>query len=401
MKSPTQTSSASSTKPPAKKAKKASSSGRQSTDPHVKTQVLVRAAGRCEQCGKDLTQDHRIGKATYWGEVAHIQPASSIGPRSVKGYRGSDAKSLTNDPDNLMLLCGGCHELIDKDPDGYPTTDLVQYHLDHVAQIAHAASVGETRRAVGLIFLSQHFETKNMIANRDLAQAMFTERLWCVDTPARVVLPEPGPNGRDDLYWRNVEQVIEYNVQKEFDRFSNQFGDPLALGIVGLADIPALIRFGRKIGDRTHRYLYSYHREQRLVWPDLQAPPPEFTFVPANDGNGPLALLISLSAEVNHNDILAVLPDARIAEFSTPQPNYGLVTSRAVIDEFRRSIQLKLSVLEASTAEPIHLFAVIPAALAIELGALLSTNHLHPYHIYDRGAGNAFFMAMILSSKSI
>ncbi|MFS9599153.1 SAVED domain-containing protein, partial [Klebsiella variicola] len=37
---------------------------------------------------------------------------------------------------------------------------------------------------------------------------------------------------------------------------------------------------------------------------------------------------------------------------------------------------------------PIHVFAAIPAALAIEFGALLTTQHQHTYLIFDRDKEN-------------
>jgi hypothetical protein len=41
------------------------------------------------------------------------------------------------------------------------------------------------------------------------------------------------------------------------------------------------------------------------------------------------------------------------------------------------------------------LFAAIPAAIALEFGALLSTNHAHRYVIYDREGGSNRFAKMM------
>jgi hypothetical protein len=93
------------------------------------------------------------------------------------------------------------------------------------------------------------------------------------------------------------------------------------------------------------------------------------------------------------------LPSARITRFSTPTPDYGLVRNRGVLDSFRRAIQPRLSQLEASTSDVIHLFVAIPAAIAIEFGALLSTQHAHRYLVYDRGEQNKFFPTMHLGPR--
>ncbi|ETS32973.1 hypothetical protein PTE_00118 [Photorhabdus khanii NC19] len=81
---------------------------------------------------------------------------------------------------------------------------------------------------------------------------------------------------------------------------------------------------------------------------------------------------------------MTALPDARIAEFTIPEPGYAIVSSREVIHAFRDELQKRLSQLEASTDEAIYVFAALPAALAIEFGALLTTQHQHSYVIFDR-----------------
>ncbi|AHD17294.1 hypothetical protein C163_20275 [Pseudomonas sp. FGI182] len=61
-----------------------------------------------------------------------------------------------------------------------------------------------------------------------------------------------------------------------------------------------------------------------------------------------------------------------------------MVRNRRVIHAFRDALQIQISQLEAQTLEEIHVFAAIPAAFAIEFGALLTTQHQHSYAVYDR-----------------
>lgn len=384
-----------------KSARKVQATGRSSTDEKIKWIVRIRAAGHCEQCGVDLTQDPRIGRANFWSEVAHILPASPRGPRAEAQHDRKRAKVATNDPDNLLLLCPGCHTKIDKDAAGYPTQDLLPHHLQHIAQIRYAASVGETSRGIGLIFLSQHFSTRNIIRKRDLADAMFAEKLWAVEDPISYALRAPGLRGRDEAYWKLVEEDIEERLSARLDRLSSQHGDPLTLAVVGLADIPSLVRLGRKLGDRSNRIVYSYDRTSKLRWVDKDAKPPAFIYTPPPDGDGPVALVISLSARIRSDDVVGALSGCRIAEFSTPNPSYGLIKNRDCIHAFRDALQPRLSALESSTADPIHVFSAIPAAMALEFGALLSTQHAHRYVLYDRGAENRFERAMELGPRTL
>lgn len=395
----------SSTKPASRArraAKKEQASNRFSTTGPVKRLVWIRAAGHCEQCGIDLTQDFRTGKPTRWGEVAHVVPASTKGPRAPDAYTDAEAQLATDDPDNLMLLCPGCHDRIDTDADGYPKEDLSRTHRDHINQIRMAAARGETQRAMGVIFLSQHFATENLIRSRDLAEAMLAEGLWADKSIEVVRLRAPGKDGRNAHYWNNVEQDIDEHLHGRLAARTSTFGDPLNLAVVGVADIPSLIRLGRQLGDRSNRFLFSRDRAHGLKWPDPAAVPPPFSFdSPSAEGDGPLALILSLSAHVANDAIRAALPDARIATFSTPEPSYSLIRNRGTIDAFRAALQPNLSVLEASTDQPIHLFPVVPAAMAIEFGALLSTQHAHRYIVYDRDDSGRFVPMMELGPRAL
>ena len=367
---------------------------------HVKLVVWIRAAGHCEQCGADLTEDLRSGRAVKLGDVAHIAPASLDGPRTFEDYTPEEAERLSSDPDNLLLLCPGDHRRTDRSPDAYPILDLQQHHLSHIAQIRHAAQRGETQRAQGLIVLGRHWATENVIRPRDLQEAMLAEGLWAEADPVVHVLPEPGRNGRDELYWHSVERSIDEQLDDRLAKRTSSHGDPLNLCVAGVADIPSLIRVGRQLGDRSNRFLYSRDRQHVLRWPNPLAAPPEYLYEPPGDGVGPIALVLSLSAEVPHRDVLAALPGSRVATFTTPQPRYDLLQSRAAIHAFRKELQVRLSQLEAESDQPIHIFAAIPAALAIEFGALLSTQHAHRYAIYDReGESNAFAVAMELGPR--
>ena len=76
-----------------------------------------------------------------------------------------------------------------------------------------------------------------------------------------------------------------------------------------------------------------------------------------------MALVLSLSATVPRDDVTATLPDARIVEFTIPEPSYAMVTNRKVIHAFRDELQKLLSQLEATTPHAIHVFAAVPAAM--------------------------------------
>lgn len=327
--------------------------GRFDTDEGTKRIVWILAAGHCELCGMDLTNDYRVGKPMRWGEVAHILPASPKGPRGRVEHNEAKALALTNDTANLMLLCPGCHDKIDRDAEGYPENDLSGLHQAYLERIRLAATTPDGGRAIPVIVQSQHFTTVNDIAVRDLLTAMSSEGLTAFDHGIKIIFPPPGPRGRDDVYWQNIKDSIQHDLDQQLRRRGGTYGDAPALAVVGIADIPALMLLGQAIGDRSKRLLFSFNREHHLRWPDQSAEPPVFLFTPPPDGDAPLALVLSISAQVPHRDVNDALPGVRIAELSIQEPSYAMVQNRRVIHAFRDALQIRLSQLEAMTESTI------------------------------------------------
>jgi len=361
-------------------------SKRVDSSPRAKDAVWIRAAGHCELCSKDLTQDRITLTPAKLGQVAHILPASPDGPRGSDGHIVENAEALTDDPGNLMLLCASCHVDIDKTPDGYPAHDLTTQHEAFLEAVRFAANTAHTNPGAGLIVLGKHFSTKVRIEPSQLQAAMWRDKLRPARVPHIVELPELDEEGRDARYYRTVRLKLEDQIGRELTHARGVLGDEPWVAIAAIADMPSLMVLGQVLGDRRRRKIYSSNRTTGLAWPDLKASPAPFTFELGEEGDGsrPIALIMSVSAEIPDRDVRLVLPNATIARFSASEPAYSYLKNADFIGHFRDQIQRHLSVLEARSAQPIHVFPAIPAALAIEFGALLSTNHQHGYWIYDR-----------------
>jgi 5-methylcytosine-specific restriction endonuclease McrA len=358
---------------------------RQNTSKEVKTLVWLRAAGHCELCGKDLTLEIVSLKNLFEGEVAHIFPAAPGGPRGHTDYTEADAKRLTDDPANLMLLCPNCHKSIDKTPDDvYPAADLTDRHQGFLERIHLAAMTPHTDFGVGIIVMGKHFSTVSSIEPTEVHRAMFAAGVRPHARPNVVVLPEIPDGIRDARYYGQVRLMLTRAIERELTAARSEAGDTPLLAIAGIADIPSLMIAGSVMGDRRRRLVMSLDRDTRLRWPDATARRPSYKFTPPPDGDGPIALVLNVSAIIPTDDVSAALPFARITTFSAEVPSNQHIKNAGFISSFREQLQVHLSELEASTTEPIHVFAAIPAAYAVEFGAFLSMNHQHGYRIYDR-----------------
>ena len=102
--------------------------------------LYVRAGGRCEfdGCNQYLLEHHLTLAEGNYAQMAHIVAFREYGPR---GKANNRPKSI-NKVDNLMLLCSGCHHLIDENSKQYTVATLREYKKHHEERIRHVTSLG-------------------------------------------------------------------------------------------------------------------------------------------------------------------------------------------------------------------------------------------------------------------
>lgn len=369
-----------------KVAKKMPANKRVDASPRTRDAVWLRAAGHCELCSRDLTYARLALTPAKLGEVAHILPASPDGPRGNNGEKALSVDELLrrNDPGNLMLLCGVCHDEIDKTSDHYPAEDLTAQHEAFVEAIRFAATRAKAHTGQGVLIQGNHFETITRIDPTQIQSALWRDHTRPLGRPLTIDLPTLDGGVRDDAYHFAVQKRLAHAIERHVPVAQSEDGDGLVIGVAGIADMPSMMIAGKLFGDRRRLKVYSHDRTTGLVWPDAAAEPKDFNFDFDPQTPGPIALVLEISAPLPLDEIRAAVPGANIARFTAAEPSYAYIRNEGFIHSFREQLQPRLGVLEAHSAEPIHLFMAIPAALAFELGAVLSTNHRHPYYVYDR-----------------
>ncbi|MEG8223097.1 HNH endonuclease [Sphingobium sp. KCTC 72723] len=100
----------------------------------TRLRLFSEAAGYCQkpEC-LDALFPVELGGDKHIAEMAHVIPHGEAGPRH------GDRPAGDFDPDafeNLILLCPTCHTKIDKDPDGFPRTILLEWKQNHLANLA-------------------------------------------------------------------------------------------------------------------------------------------------------------------------------------------------------------------------------------------------------------------------
>jgi hypothetical protein len=94
--------------------------------------------------------DHRlVDGGTILGEICHIRAAKPDGPR----YDPNQTAVERHGYDNLILLCGVHHKMVDDDPDSYTVEKLTELKKRHVA---HLATLTDAEAEQGARLLIEH-----------------------------------------------------------------------------------------------------------------------------------------------------------------------------------------------------------------------------------------------------
>lgn len=162
------------------------------------------------------------GEKINVAQRAHIYSFSRGGPRGHKGI----AKKELNNFDNLMLVCHGCHQKIDKDKDGgrYSVELLQGWKRNHEARVELVTGIAPSKKS-HVILYGSNIGVQNVHLNfEDAAAALFPKRYPAADHPIELTLA--GNVARDDterfyaipaliqseLFQNKIESIFEISI---------------------------------------------------------------------------------------------------------------------------------------------------------------------------------------------
>lgn len=363
-------------------------------DPSPATQraVWARSGGICARpgCGCVLYEDPIFFKTRPFGELAHNVAASPDGPRGD----ATRSPQLSDDPDNLILLCPNCHTLVDKPKWqlDYPEALLAQWKRQHEGAIRVAGQHSHGRIAIGLHYLGVIGQQVVAGSPNTIPQAAIQRGLVLTQKPFELLVDASAYAPQSPEYWRHV--VAE--VRKQVGLLQMQgLGRP-AIGLFGLADMPALMALGFALGHAAEIYPFQWDRyAHSWVFPTNDAPASKFRVDWPEALNAPVALVFSLSGTIDHDRVHAAFPDTSpaIIHVSVDLPRLDLVQCAATINAFRNEVAELIARLESALPKTtlIHVFPAMPASLAMAFGMAIKPKVSFPIQVYDAEGPNGLF----------
>lgn len=233
----------------------------------TKRQVKADAHGRCmfEGCGLQLDIDELTGQAGNYSYLAHNVAAAENGPRGIPVTSGV----LSDEPNNVLLLCDKHHRLIDKVAIAdYPAWRLSQMRQDFcktATQLLNGLSY-QPVPAVSLIWPVQ----RNFISPP--SELQIAQSLAKLNWRMNAILQSPSNDNDATLRDLTPEQLqplwptfIETAAQKIIGGLGN---NQYRCALFAFGPMPQLIALGVKLGNKQEIIpMLRYRDGNQWVWP--------------------------------------------------------------------------------------------------------------------------------------
>ncbi len=353
----------------------------------TQNELWAKSAGRCQfdGCNVILYESPVTLEPVNRAQKAHIQAFSELGPRGKSETYDDNPHHI----ENLMLLCAGCHKLIDEDKNGdkYSVPLLQQWKKDHEARVRLVTGIADDKKSHVVLYGSNIGHERSPLLKELAVAAMFPDRYPTQTEPIILSMVWQGQDKEANfwdveeknlktLYERMIVPVIENNITKNFSLFA-------------LAPMPLLIKLGTLFTDKINVYTYQLLREPK-GW-NWQTFPEGFEFLvnKPKKNCSQVVLVISISDVISHDRITAVLgEDVSIWELTVPQEflHNDSIRHPTQLSLFRSAIRkLMVEIKQKHSKEaPLSIFPAMSVSCSVEMGRARMPKADMPWVIYDQ-----------------
>lgn len=358
--------------------------------------VWTDAGGRCmfDGCAADLSDIPFWQKARRVGYLAHIIASDPNGPRGTQ----ADSHRLSNDPENIMLMCDAHHRLIDTfAPSDYPAAflyDMRRAHRDTVRTYlnsmtlprSHALTLHANLANVPTYFQDSDFIEAILASRKSMSPGVLH---YIRRTSQRDDRNQPG-------FWGNYLREHDSEIRRLIAAFnSTPRAATESFSVFPLHHTATMVLAGRIMGEAQGIEVFQFDRERSSwAWSATASPLGADSFrvsdLPTQRVDEAL-ITIELSAPIDENSIPTDLRE-RIANGSLPWIRIttsvatpSLIATSQDLQQFARAARRLINhVQDVMRVERVHLIAVSPASTVFRFGQMLQAGHHPEYIVYDR-----------------
>jgi hypothetical protein len=347
-------------------------------------QLYVQAGGRCEfdGCNHYLLEHHLTHKAGNYGQAAHIVAFHEKGPRGHILLRPQDINGV----DNLMLLCPGCHHLVDENAVQYPVTALREYKRHHEERIRHVTGLGPDLKTTIVQLKAKIGDYTVAIPASQVIEAVSPR--YPTDLRGFVIDLTP-IDGDDDAFMQTATRTIRQKLER-FYAPGMDVEQTRHVSLFALTPIPLLVYLGSQLSNKIPVDLYQRHRDtEDWVWKTTGIPVQyQIKQLSAGTDRSNVAFILSMSGTVSLDSLPAEIDESFFVYEITllnqmPCPTF--LRLRQDLENFKNTYQTCLRMIgrDHSAASVIHLFPAVPAPVAVLCGRELLPKVDPALYVYD------------------
>lgn len=366
-------------------------------DRKVERELWGRAAGRCQfqGCPQLVYKSPVTQERVNVGEMAHIYSFSEDGPRGWKGFLGKPQE--LNSVENLMLVCRGCHKLIDADKAGtkYSANLLLGWKKAHESRVRLVTGISHERRSHVVLYGGKIGEEESPLHFELAADAMFPSR-YPADERAIDLAMCCEHEDKTPEFWVTESAHLQARFEREI-RPRIREAEPNHFSVFARAGQPLLILLGSLFTDKVPADVYNLHRDPP-GWKWQDEPFPDFVVHRPTKGQGQPVLVLSLSGRITPERVNVVTgTNIRIWEITVPEVHNRLLRTKAQLAAFCDVVSKVLAEIGElrNGADHLKIFPAMGVACSVELGRVRMPKADLPWVIYDHNNKNDGFMETI------
>ncbi len=344
--------------------------------------------GKCEfrGCEKSIVQDMLTGEKSNFSNYAHIVASSENGPRGDKTL----STQLSNDENNIMVLCRDHHKEIDDFPEKYTVDILKDMKREHEAYIKDLMNISKESSVIGVKYTANISDRVTKINDEDIRKCAFRQNKYC----------------RGEIINLSDSKVDERNNSKfyefERDNIKNNFLQcikPLLkkekvykFFLCAIAPQPLLIYLGTLFSDITDVEVQQLQREPIPEWYLSDERNEQFHVKMAipEKKHSRVALNISITADISENRVRDIVgEECDIFKIESNIHGNDIIKNRNQLEMYKKKIREVYEIIKDVYGRDceINVFPAMPVSIAIETGRCWMKKAHPSLTIYDEKNG--------------
>ncbi|WP_022940460.1 SAVED domain-containing protein [Psychromonas hadalis] len=348
----------------------------------TKNTVWKESYGRCmfTGCGEKLDHDSISGTTGNYAYLAHNVASSEQGARGITELSGK----LSNDPDNVLLLCDKHHRLIDKVAASDYTASMLSAMKKEFGIVANGLLDGLKYQPIPVysVLWPVNSQTVSPPSYLQVATSLsrikrrMHEQINILSDNEDLLINSP------DILWQMMPSVIQSAADKIIQQ-TKAFGFNAAL--FGFGPTSALIGLGAKLGNKNDvTPMLRFREGGNWSWPSDVALGTFYEIVGLDDlkENADFIINIALTAEpeslISAAEVLSGEKGAQIITIRAKEEymGNGAISHPEDGKAFTSALQSLFHKLRSEySAQTIHLFTCASNAAAIFIGQAYDTHH--------------------------